>query len=263
MRTLLIACLFFFFVGSEAQAKLRFLNDIRDGEQVTVATMGTSLTDGPWSDWALWLRRWLKGEAPDAANVTFWNNGVGAASSDNANFNLSGLDRQLPQTLAQNPDVVFIEFGINDAYLPYAISLADSAANLNTMIDALETQNPSVEIIVQTMNNPVNVHLTNRPEIDAYYQVSRDVAAARGALLIDHYPEWLSLYNSDPTTWALYVPDGIHPGPRGRANLILPGIIAALESASVPEASTLSSAVCLIWCVAAGRWRSPRFRRRG
>ncbi len=252
MRTLLTACLVL--LASDAHATLRFLNDIRDGEAVTVATMGTSLTDEPWSDWAIRLRRWLKTEAPEAANVTFWNNGVGAASSDNANFNLSGLDRQLPQTLAQNPDVVFIEFGINDAYLPYAISLADSAANLNAMIDALQTQNPAVEIIVQTMNNPVGVHLTNRPEIDAYYQVSRDVAADRGALLIDHYPEWLSLYNSDPTTWALYVPDGIHPGPRGTVNLILPGIISALESASVPEVSTLSGAVCLICCTAGG-WR--------
>lgn len=253
MRLLLTACLFV--ITSEAHATLQFLNDVRSGEQVTIATMGTSLTAGSWSDWPAKLRRWVKSEAPDPANVAFWNNGVGGSSSDNLSFTLSGLDRQLPRALSQNPDVVFIEFGINDAYLPYGISLADSAANLNAMIDELEAQNSDVEVVVQTMNNPVGVHLTNRPEIGAYYQVSRDIAADRNALVIDHYPEWLSLFNSEPATWESYVPDGIHPGPLGTDNLILPGIISALELASVPEASTLSSAACLISCIAGLGWR--------
>ena len=68
---------------------------------------------------------------------------------------------------------------------------------------------------MQTMNNPIDGHLTVRSEIAAYYQVARAVAAAQGLLLVDHYPNWLNLYNSDPTTWGSYVPDGIHPNSTG------------------------------------------------
>ncbi len=82
------------------------------------------------------------------------------------------------------------------------------------------------------MNNPIGVHLTARAEIAAYYQVARDVAAAQGLLLIDHYPNWLDLYNSDPTTWDTYVPDGIHPNSTGHQNVMIPEMQQALEAAA-------------------------------
>ena len=53
-----------------------------------------------------------------------------------------------------------------------------------------------------------------RPLLSQYYQGYRDVVQANpGVLLVDNYPNWLSLYNSQPahTTWNSYVPDGIHP----------------------------------------------------
>jgi hypothetical protein len=54
------------------------------------------------------------------------------------------------------------------------------------------------------------------------------VATAQGLLLIDHYPNWLDLYNTAPATWSTYVPDNIHPISTGYDNILMPELQQAL-----------------------------------
>ena len=196
------------------------LSDIRAGEVRKVVTIGTSLTSSAWPGL---MQTWLKSEAPDPNNVTVVNMGIGASNSQSGGINI------LANIKAQNPDTVFMEFSINDAG---GIGLQQSADNHNFIINDLRAHNPDVEIIIQTMNNPVGNALTGRPDIEDYYQVARDVAAAQGLLLIDHYPNWLSLWISDPTTWLSYMPDNqLHPNATGLENVMIPEMQAALEPA--------------------------------
>lgn len=198
------------------------LSDIRAGEVRKVVTIGTSLTSSAWPGL---MQTWLKSEAPDPNDVTVVNLGIGASNSQSGGINI------LANIKAQNPDTVFMEFSINDAFYA-SITQQISADNHNFIINDLRAHNPDIEIIIQTMNNPIDRHLTARPEIAAYYQVARDVAAAQGLLLIDHYPNWLEVYNSDPTTWDSYVPDGIHPNSTGHQNVMMPELQQALEDAA-------------------------------
>ena len=59
----------------------------------------------------------------------------------------------------------------------------------------------------------------------------RDVAAVNGLLLIDHYPDWVKLYNSEPdhATWNRYMSNDIHPNELGAKEVILPEIERALK----------------------------------
>ena len=114
-----------------AQAEVAFYQDILDGESKTIVTMGTSLTNPTYSTWVGLTETWLKGEAPDPNNVTVVN------VSESGNTSSHGI-LQLPDAKAANPDVVFIEFGINDAYTFSDISVAEAKANLNYIIDDLE-----------------------------------------------------------------------------------------------------------------------------
>ncbi len=82
-----------------------WIEDIRNGQQITIVTNGTSLTNS--GAWVLQLSSWLKDEAPDPSQVTVVDVGVSAALSDNANPALSGIKTQLPSAKGQNPDVVF------------------------------------------------------------------------------------------------------------------------------------------------------------
>ena len=114
-----------------AQAEVAFYQDILDGESKTIVTMSTSLTNPTYSTWVGLTEIWLKSEAPDPNNVTVVN------LSESGNTSSHGI-LQLPDAKAANPDVVFIEFGINDAYTFSDISVAEAKANLNYIIDDLE-----------------------------------------------------------------------------------------------------------------------------
>ena len=223
----------------------RFIEALRAGKKVTIVTMGTSLT-GLWP--GVMVNDWLNLEWP--GQVTLCNEGMGASASSHLGFSgnpqaNSGLGK-LDAVIAHKPDVVFIEFGVNDAFLPYKISQEESKKNLNTMIDKLLAANPATEIILQTMNSVMDhatlgVHATDRPQVAAYYQGYREVAKARGLLLVDHYPNWLKMMTNDLPQFDRLVPDRIHPQVPGLQQVLLPELKATLcppPAAAAPKAAT-------------------------
>ncbi len=215
---------------AEASAPAAFIRRLQAGETITIVTMGTSLTGGNWRWPDVMMGDWLNKEFP--GKVHFFNEAVsGSASSvgPGGKPSLSGFAK-LPAVLAHKPDVVFIEFATNDAYLPYKISQEDSRKNLNAIIDRILEANPRTEIILQTMNsvkdNPkagaASLHATNRPELAAYMQGYREVAQARGLRLVDHYPNWKKIMDEDPDRFDRLVPDRIHPQLEGWREVLLP-----------------------------------------
>lgn len=131
--------------------------------------------------------------------------------------------------LDHKPDVVFLEFAINDAVLRFKITPQESRDNLLKMIDALRAQNPEVEIILSTMNDVIDIDdktpATNRPHLADYYQVYRDVAVERKCDLIDHYTHWLELRKKDEAKFKSYLPDGLHPNATAAREFIVPTVM--------------------------------------
>ncbi|MBN8457508.1 MAG: SGNH/GDSL hydrolase family protein [Verrucomicrobia bacterium] len=201
----------------------RFIGSLQTGRKATIVTLGTSLTGGTWR-WVNVMKEWLDSEYPGLATIQ--NLGVGASASSHPPGQC-GLD-MAKRAAAMKPDVVFIEFAVNDSYLPYKISPTDSQRNLNMMVDTILQANPNAEIVVQTTNpvidmpDAVNRHATNRPDLAEYYQGYRDVARARGLILIDHYPNWHKLLDAGRDGFLQRVPDGIHPQEPGYREVVLP-----------------------------------------
>jgi lysophospholipase L1-like esterase len=220
----------------------RFIQSLQAGKKVTLATMGTSLTGGTWRWPDVLMNDWLNLDWP--GQVTLFNEGVGASASSmgfNGDLTTSGLGK-LGAVIAHKPDVVFIEFAVNDAFLPYKISLDDSKRNLNEMIDRLLAANPATEIILQTMNACLDQaqpgggrHASDRPEVAAYFQGYREVAQARGLILVDHYPNWLKIMTNDLPLFDRLVPDRIHPQAEGYRQVLLPELKATLCPPRVAE----------------------------
>jgi lysophospholipase L1-like esterase len=206
-----------------------FIKRLQAGEKVTIVTMGTSLTGGQWRWPDVMMAGWLNRDY--TGQVTLFNEGVGASASSvgpGNNAALSGLGK-LPAVIARKPDVVFIEFSVNDAYLPYKISLEDSKRNLDTIIDRILEANPKTEIILQTMNSVkdkpehgADGAATQRPKLAEYAEGYRQVAKARGLRLVDHYPNWKKLMQERPAEFDKLVPDGIHPRDEGYWTVLLP-----------------------------------------
>ncbi|WP_193210439.1 FAD-dependent oxidoreductase [Luteolibacter marinus] len=199
-----------------------FVLGLAAGQPETVVVYGTSLTAG--GAWVGQMNAWLSAKYPGLLTVI--NSGL---SGKNSAEGVAQLDAKV---LAHDPDAVFIEFAMNDAFRysdgTPSLSVAEARANLLVMIDAIQAQNPEVEIILQTMNtvwnspSGSNQSATLRPELAAYYQMYREVAAERALRLVDNHPNWEGLQANDPATYQGYVPDGVHPGAAGLAAITLP-----------------------------------------
>src|SRR5690606_33469017 len=108
------------------------------GENQSVVIYGTSLTAG--GAWGSQVRSFLDTQYP--GQVTWVNSGLSGKASNSGVANLN--DR----VLAHQPDAVFIEFGMNDAFTDYAvgdidrgIALSQARSNLESMIASIQSQN--------------------------------------------------------------------------------------------------------------------------
>ncbi len=192
------------------------------GQPRIVVVYGTSLTAG--GAWVGQMSSWLSAKYPGLFTVI--NSGLSGKNS------AEGLAQLQTKVLNHDPDTVFIEFAMNDAFLysdgTPSLSVSEAKANLETMIDSILQQNPQAEIILQTMNtvwnspSGSNQSATLRPDLAAYYQMYRETAAARGLLLIDHQPNWAVLQTEATSTFQTYVPDGVHPTATGCSKAMLP-----------------------------------------
>jgi acyl-CoA thioesterase-1 len=190
----------------------------------TIVTFGTSLTAG--GAWVSQLDTALAEYAP--GKFTVINSGAGGMWS---NWGVENLEKRV---IEKNPDLVFIEFAINDAFLKHETPVEMAQANLINMIDRIHVSNPDCIIILMVMNPPINEHLERRPKINDYYQMYREVARDQHLLLIDHYPDWEEILINDKPLFDRYVPDGIHPNTIGCTAITVPNILAALGVKSVP-----------------------------
>ena len=206
--------------ATAAPGSSQLATHLKSGSTQRVVTYGTSLTALPWSTWARDIQNTLDKQYP--GQVEMINSAKGGMWST---WGVENLDERV---IAKKPDTVIIEFGINDAYLEYETSVEKARKNLEDMIDRILASNGGCEIILMTMNPPVDVHLARRPNIDGYYEMYRDVAAERGLLLIDLHVAWMGILESDRGLFDRYVPDGIHPGVEGCAKVIAPAVLEAL-----------------------------------
>lgn len=245
MSVALILCLI-----QTAQAS-QLIHDLASGRSRKVVVYGTSLTAS--GSWVSQMQAWLA--ANYLGSMTLVNSGLSGKNS------AEGVAQLNSKVLAHQPDTVFIEFAMNDAFL-YSdgtpqLSVAQARTNLITMINAIQAQNPKVEIILQTMNSvwdsPAgsNQSATLRPNLPAYYQMYRDVATERKLLLIDHYPNWLALQTNAPGTFQTDVPDGVHPIAAGIQLITMPLLQSRLigdinyHPANAPAPTLLSADVCV------------------
>ena len=195
--------------------------DLKAGYDVNTMFIGTSLTDLPYGmSWPteLYMKIWNKYQGRELLS----NRAISSTNSGSGKANIDGW------VASDNPDVVFIEYGINDATgLAYDVV----KSNLDYILSSILTNNPNADIIFQTMNNCTGNNLSDRPKLEDYYQLYRDYAAFRGYHLIDNYPIWKKLYDTNPSLWNTYVPDGIHPTGEGRKATIIDNMASGVENA--------------------------------
>lgn len=179
--------------------------------------LGTSLTARP--GWADRLAAALAPCLPAAPEVTrIAEPGAGSAW---------GL-AQAGRVAAARPDLVLVEFAINDADIFDGVSLASAAAQHRALAAALRAAHPAPVLGLMTTGPATGPRGWTRPRLAAHYAQYRGLAAELGTGLLDLYPRWRALA---PDARGLDA-DGLHPDPAAAAALVLPVLVPWIAAAA-------------------------------
>lgn len=183
-----------------------------------LAVLGTSLSLGTWPEA---LRAALS--ACQGHDVRLTREAAPGATS------LDGLSR-LPRITDAAPDLVLIEFAINDADLTDGLARDDAANNLATMLDVLALKTPDARVMLMTMSPAHGLRGLKRPFLARYYGDVRRLARQYRTGLADLYPRWLARED-----WRAALPDGLHPTEEAARALIPPALLPLLKGDTCPR----------------------------
>ncbi len=180
----------------------------------SIAAFGTSLTAH-----GAWLESLPIGLAPFLQRPVATHNFARVGANSRVGLCLlEDVARALPQ-------VVLIEFAINDAALHRGVSLRASVMNLTTIVRQLALALPRARLYLMTMSPAHGWRGLMRPRLNMYYDQYAAIAARERVGCIDNRAAWAALSRA-----ALHeaIPDGIHPIARVSRAIVAANVVAAI-----------------------------------
>ncbi|MDR3283845.1 MAG: SGNH/GDSL hydrolase family protein [Treponema sp.] len=204
------------------------LAKLRRGEPVSVVALGGSITTGyqasppDMSGWAGLVRTWWDTKAKETGSEIIWHNS-GASGTDSA----YGAIRIQDHALAYEPDVVILEFAINDQWLNPKVRRRSFEGALRQLLDG-----SGRAVLLLALNQKGDVNAGQRQE--------QEPIGNHYGLATLAWADW-----AKSALWNTYFTgsESIHPNNAGHAN-IAQGITDYLEAvwASLPDDSALTPA---------------------
>lgn len=185
---------------SEARNLNNTLSRLKNDKKLTVAYFGGSVTvgtGGTKGGWRAITTDWFKNSYPDA-EITEVNAAIGGTAT------LLGLSRMDNDVLAHNPDLLFVEFAINDLYSGF--STEESRVFAESIVRRVNEKSPNTDIVF--------VLVTDQFRIGKDYAnqtALREVAEYYGIPFIDVGTVMNDKINSGVGDWDTYFTDIVHP----------------------------------------------------
>ena len=167
-------------------------------------TVGSGSTNQDTKSWRALTTQWLKNRYPNAAV-----NEVNVSSGSTGT--LYGAGRVSEQLMSKNPDIVFVEYAVNDYYQGY--TQAESERYMESIVRTIRSKNPYTDIIF-VYTTDIGLKGMKTQWIEAF----DNVAERYHILKIDLGAELLNEIGSDSTDWAYngkYFSDSVHPTDAG------------------------------------------------
>jgi hypothetical protein len=140
-----------------------------------------------------------------------------------ANVSWAAHPDRIAEVAAGTPDIVLLEFAINDADLRDGLSRGEADALTRGLLDDLAGAVPGAALVELTMSPAHGARGLLRPGLAARYG---DVVArgrARSGAVADLYMRWIALPRDQRG-----LADGLHPDPAIAAQVIVPPLAAHL-----------------------------------
>lgn len=122
------------------------------------------------------------------------------------------------------PDLVTIEFAINDADLLDGIGRSDATANIEAIVERLRGANPAVRIVLLTTNPVTGLGRLTRPRLVRFQADYHELAERLNLGLVDGRARW---QGADRAA----IRDGVHPDPAAEAERMTPPLLAVAARA--------------------------------
>lgn len=195
----------------------KFVKALKAHKKQHIAVFGTSLTEIE-NRWPGVFMEEMDKRYPGLVTIT----NVAASGMDSC-WGFYNVEKRVIPTQA---DIVFIEFGINDAK-DNRFRVEQINGYVSGMVKKIHEGLPDCEVILMTMNGSVGGQGRRRPNQANMYKVYQDVADEMGLLCIDHYPNWLKSIQDG--TFGKYCPDTLHPNRLGYQEVFMPEMIKMLN----------------------------------
>ncbi len=170
----------------------KVLRAAADGASLRVVFLGGSITQGGHG----WIEDWLRRTFPASA-VFVQNSGLGGTGSDLGNFRLE------PDVIAYDPQLVFVEFCVNDANRPDA----DVTRDLESLVVRLRRlpRPPAIVILIAGQEKGLDKK-RHQLVAERHHLFEIDLDAALHARI-----------DADHLKWGDFMADAVHPNDRGNA----------------------------------------------
>lgn len=188
--------------------------DLPEVGPLQVTVFGTSLSS-PRYDWPETLQQSL---------VDCLGRSVRLTRVTEPGANVDWAAAQLGAVAASAPDVILVEFAINDADLRDGVVLARARARLTALVADLRADRPEASVVLLTMNPAHGLRGVLRPRLSAHYDAVRQVARATEAGLVDLEAQWRARARDERGL----AQDGLHPDPGLAREVIVPVLLTYL-----------------------------------
>lgn len=208
------------------QARLaKVFQKAKNGEEITVAYLGGSITQGSSAGddlcYARLTTNWLIEQFPDA-KINYVRAGIGATGS------YIGVHRAQRDVTSKNPDLVFIDFSVNDT-TEHTERNTDSYDSLIQLLWNSESA-PAVVTIAMTMEDGTSFQRYHS-EICKAYQIP----------MISYREAILDVIKNGHIVWTDISDDNIHPNITGHS--VLTEIITAYLQDVIDNLDTIDTSV--------------------
>lgn len=201
------------------------------GEPITVAYFGGSITQGstatPTTCYAYLTTEWLKKQFPES-EITYVNAGIGATGS------YIGVFREDRDVISQSPDLVFVDFSVNDTTEHTDRNIASYDGVLRKLW--FSESKPAVVTIAMTQDNGTS--------FQEYHSV---ICRAYDIPMISYHDAIMDVIANGHIKWTDISDDNIHPNEVGHSVLTeivtayLESVIDGLDGIDTDNESDLSS----------------------
>lgn len=191
---------------------------LKNGEEVNILYYGGSVTNGygasdaEKTSWRALVGRWLVENFPNATvnNINVSYGGTGS---------FFGAYRLNEEVISKKPDLIFIEFAINDHYDNQVRTLSKETAAMQyeTIVRNLRKAVPDCDIITVLTTEKGYITTNKAGDLHSQAQGHEDISIAYnipsihiGRALSDNIP-----YNDYESAWKQYMIDSVHPNDAG------------------------------------------------